>query len=374
MNTSAEPSGAATGDVRLREVVVRYGERLILDRVSLDVRPGEFVCLLGPSGCGKTTTLRAIAGLVAVTSGEIVVNGRRANDIPPHQRGTSMVFQDLALFPHMTVAENIAFGLTLRHMDKSAIADKVSAMVELLRLGGLEDRFPKQLSGGQQQRVALARSLVVDPAVILLDEPFASLDRKLREEMRHEIRALQRKVRITALFVTHDQEEALTMADTVVVMNHGRLEQVGSPTEVYETPASRFVLSFVGYSNFLRAAEISADRTSCRVAGQPITVRSTPLLGEGGATALAIRPERVRIAGSETELSLPNRLPATVRDARYEGATISYDVALADGQTVMARVQLRDDDRDARGQGTERFRPGQTVVIAWGARDACFTG
>ncbi len=376
-DTSSPGAGtAATGNVRLKDVTVRYGERLILDHVSLDVQPGEFVCLLGPSGCGKTTTLRAIAGLAPITSGEIYVNGRLANAIPPHRRGTAMVFQDLALFPHMTVTENIAFGLKLRNLDGADIGSKVAAMVDLLRLKGLESRFPKQLSGGQQQRVALARGLVVNPAVILLDEPFASLDRKLREEMRHEIRTLQRKVKITAVFVTHDQEEALTMSDTVVVMNQGRLEQVGPPAEIYESPASRFVLNFVGFSNFLRVSNVAAtaDQLSCRLAGSDVLLK-TRAVGDpkaGGPLELAVRPERIRIRPSRADIALPNRVPGIVHDVRFEGASIAYDVALEDKQIVMVRVQEQGGETEA-ASDVRRFRAGDKVMLAWGMRDACIS-
>jgi len=243
---------SAKGAVQLADVVLSYGAQRVVHGISLDIAPGEFVCLLGPSGCGKTTTLRAIAGLAAIDSGTIAIDGAVANAKPAHERGIGMVFQDLARFPHMSVERNIRFGLNLRGVDEASARQRVADIVALLRLSGLESRLPRQLSGGQQQRVALARSLVVNPSVLLLDEPFAALDRKLREDMRQEIRSLQRKIGITTVFVTHDQEEAFTMADRVVVMNKCVIEQVGAPSEVYERPANRFVLGFVGTSNFLR--------------------------------------------------------------------------------------------------------------------------
>ena len=320
-------------------------------------RPGEFICLLGPSGCGKTTTLRAIAGLAAVGSGTISIDGAVANTQPAHERGIGMVFQDLALFPHMTVERNIRFGLDLRRVDGETATRRVNEMVALLRLSSLEGRLPRQLSGGQQQRVALARSLVVNPSVLLLDEPFAALDRKLREDMRLEIRALQRKIGITTVFVTHDQEEALTMADRVVVMNGGIIEQIGSPSEVYEKPANRFVLGFVGHSNFLRVEHVIGARA--RIAGADCTL-GTHVIGESNqVTEIALRPERARLAPAEAS---ENELRGTLRSVAYEGALRSYEVVLADGQPILVREQ----------NATRAPRPqaGDAVTVAWHPDDA----
>jgi putative spermidine/putrescine transport system ATP-binding protein len=359
------------GRIRLSGIEVGYGGRAVVRQVSLDIAPGEFVCLLGPSGCGKTTTLRALAGLVGIDAGSIHIDGRLANHLPAHQRRIAMVFQDLALFPHMTVYQNVAFGLTVRRADGATIRREVGAILAMLQLDGFEDRLPRQLSGGQQQRVAIARSLVVNPSVLLLDEPFAALDRKLREEMRREIRALQRRLGITVVFVTHDQEEALTMADRVVVMNLGALEQVGTPSEVYETPVNRFVMGFVGFCNFLKveAADAAGGQIRCRVAGQEIALSARPIRGDraDAAAEIAIRPERIRLAGPGGA-ALRNRLPGRVQNVAYEGMSIIYEIALADGQRVIAREPNL-------GAAHDRRHPiGAAVTMEWGIEDAVFVG
>jgi len=345
------------GAVQLAGVVLSYGNERVVHGISLDVAPGEFICLLGPSGCGKTTTLRAIAGLAVVDAGTISIDGAVANAKPAHERGIGMVFQDLALFPHMTVARNIRFGLDLRHVDAEVATQRVNEMVALLRLSGLEGRLPRQLSGGQQQRVALARSLVVNPSVLLLDEPFAALDRKLREDMRLEIRALQRKIGITTVFVTHDQEEALTMADRVVVMNAGIIEQVGPPSEVYERPVNRFVLGFVGFSNFLRVEHVNGSRA--RIAGADCALGTHVIGASRQINEIALRPERARLAAAEGS---ENELRGTLRSVAYEGALRSYEVALADGQSILVREQ--------NAMRQPRPQAGDTVTIAWHPDDA----
>ena len=366
--TARIPSNIKQGAVRLEDVAIAYEKERVVHGITLDILPGEFVCLLGPSGCGKTTTLRAIAGLTSIDVGSISIDGKIANVLPAHLRGIGMVFQDLALFPHMTVHQNIAFGLALRGTDPPTIRTRIGEMLALLHLRGLEDRLPRQLSGGQQQRVALARSLVVNPSVLLLDEPFAALDRKLREDMRREIKALQRQLGITTVFVTHDQEEALTMADRVVVMNKGAIEQVGAPSEVYEMPANRFVLSFVGFSNFLQANEIgdAGDGLCCQVAGTRCRLghRSIPGKGTGPDGELAIRPERIRIvAGGRAEAD-SNRIEGTILGIVYEGAMLTYDVVLIDGQRVLVR------EPNAGSAETSGRNTGQRVEVAWNPNDA----
>jgi len=360
-------SARGKGEVRLDRVVISYGKEPVVHGISLVIAPGEFVCLLGPSGCGKTTTLRSIAGLAAIDGGTIAIDGEVANLLPAHRRGIGMVFQDLALFPHMSVRDNVGFGLALRKIDAATSASRIREILALLHLSGFEDRLPRQLSGGQQQRVALARSLVVNPSVLLLDEPFAALDRKLREEMRREIRALQRALGITTVFVTHDQEEALTMSDRVVVMNGGRIEQIGTPDEVYEAPANRFVLDFVGFSNFLRVEAISgADRDRGTIAGT--AVRLPPHAIEGKASdaiaELAIRPERIRLLRDDTVRDAANALTGRILDIAYEGALLTYDVALADGQRVFVREANA--GRGAIGQ----HRIDQPVALRWQPEDA----
>ena len=348
---------SGNGAVQLAGVVLSYGNERVVHGVSFDIAAGEFVCLLGPSGCGKTTTLRAIAGLAAVDSGTITIDGVVANTKPAHARGVGMVFQDLALFPHMTVERNIRFGLDLRHIDDQTASRRVNEMLALLRLSGLETRLPRQLSGGQQQRVALARTLVVNPSVLLLDEPFAALDRKLREDMRLEIRALQRKIGITTVFVTHDQEEALTMADRVAVMNKGLIEQIGSPSEIYEKPANRFVLGFVGFSNFVRVEHASG--ALARIAGAECVLGTHVIGGPNEVTEIALRPERARLARAE---QTENELSGVLRSVTYEGALRSYDIVLADGQSILVREQ--------NAVRASRPQAGEAVTIAWHPDDA----
>ena len=241
----------AASAVDLRNVTLAYGNFVAVKDVSLSIRKGEFVTLLGPSGCGKTTILRSIAGLVQPTGGEIDVAGRRIDNIPIHKRNIGLVFQNYALFPHKSVFDNIAFGLKYRNVEKSQIAQKVKRALDMVRLPGVEKKLPSEMSGGQQQRIALARAIVIEPDVLLLDEPLSALDANLREEMRTELKIIQREVGITTIFVTHDQEEALAMSDRIVVMNKGEIEQMGSPEEVYRRPESRFVASFLGQSNLL---------------------------------------------------------------------------------------------------------------------------
>jgi len=364
----AQTGLAARGHVQLKRVSVGYGGHRVVNEVSLDMPSGEFICLLGPSGCGKTTLLRAVAGLVLIEEGSIMIDGVETRGLPAHQRGIAMVFQDLALFPHMTVYENIAFGLRLKHLDRRAIDAEISSILMLLHLKELRDRLPRQLSGGQQQRVAIARSLVVRPSVLLLDEPFAALDRKLREELRREIRALQRRLGITVVFVTHDQEEALTLSDRVAVMNAGRLEQIGSSDEIYERPVSRFVMNFVGSTNFLSVADVERydKETRCKLTGQLVILSTTktPEKHQDRQYELAIRPERIRIL-DEVSPPTANRISGIIRDVTYEGASVIYEVELADKQRLLIRQQNTGEQ-----QQPGRTQLGKSVVLGWAVEDA----
>ena len=256
------------GDVQLRALTKRYDETLAVDAIDASINAGEFFSLLGPSGCGKTTTLRMIAGFVRPTSGEILLDGSDVAQVPPHRRNVHTVFQNYALFPHLNVFDNIAFGLRRQKVAKGEVRQRVEEALELVELGGMAARRPQQLSGGQQQRVALARALVLRPAVLLLDEPLGALDAKIRKQLRLELKALQEEVGITFVFVTHDQEEALSMSDRVAVMSAGRIEQIGTPAEVYESPATVFVADFLGVSNLMDAEAMSTPRTPahCTVA------------------------------------------------------------------------------------------------------------
>jgi iron(III) transport system ATP-binding protein len=281
-------------DLEIVDLYKHYGDQTVVDHLSLHVRDGEFVTLLGPSGCGKTTTLRSIAGLVEIDGGEIRIGGRRMNDVPPHKRSTAMVFQSYALFPHMTVAENIGFGLRMRHVSGRERQDRVAEAIALIGLEGLGDRKPSQLSGGQQQRVALARAVVTRPDILLFDEPLSNLDAKLRERLRVEIRELQRRLGITSVYVTHDQAEALVISDRIVVMNKGRIEQMGDPLTIYRRPTTSFTAEFIGQANILEATLVSADPDGCKLetAIGPL-IAGPPVVPRQGKVLISWRPEDI---------------------------------------------------------------------------------
>ncbi len=324
------------------------GQVVALDDVSLGIGTNEFFTLLGPSGCGKTTLLRVIAGFETQDSGSVSVHGQRLDGLPPFRRPVNTVFQSYAVFPHLTVARNIAFGLEMQRKPKREIAARVREMLALVRLEGLDERKPAQLSGGQQQRVALARALATQPRVLLLDEPLSALDQKLRKGMQLELKRLQSEVGITFVFVTHDQHEALTMSDRIAVMNGGRILQIGTPEEIYERPAARFVADFIGETNLLPATRTAAGRY--RLA----TGIEIDAAGDAASTevTLAIRPERVVISNADA-----GELRGTVAEAVYEGIDTTYHLALADGSRLRACVQNRESARP-------RFSRGESVGIA----------
>jgi iron(III) transport system ATP-binding protein len=317
----------------------RAGGRVTaVDGVSLEVREGELVTLLGPSGCGKTTALRMIAGFEMPTAGRILIDGTDVSTTPPHARNTAMVFQSYAIFPHLTVAENVAFGLEMRGLGKAEIASRVGAVLELVELAGLQHRSPEQLSGGQQQRVALARAIVTEPRVLLFDEPLSNLDAKLREQMRGEVRRLQRRLNITGVYVTHDQAEAMALSDRIVVMESGRVQQVAEPFEIYAHPTNRFVADFIGRVNFLegRLAGTSDGMAGVDVRGRLVEV---PLrdarvrLGE--SVTLVVRPETIRLAPATAAGSAAFR--GAIRRAVYLGATVEYELDW-EGSTILAVI------------------------------------
>jgi putative spermidine/putrescine transport system ATP-binding protein len=322
------------------------------------------VALLGPSGCGKTTSLRMIAGLVQPSSGEIFVGGKRITTVPVHRRNIGMLFQNYALFPHMTVAENVAFGLEARHISRSDAAARVADALQLVQLGSYMNRMPAQLSGGQQQRVALARCLVVEPAVLLLDEPLGALDKSLRESMQVELRALQQRLGITTILVTHDQDEALTMADRVAIMRAGRLEQLGTPMEVYQTPASRFVASFIGVSNFFRGPIDCRNGNSARVITQDGTSLTVEDCGTGPSeVTIALRPEAITVEpatddGAETPVL--NSTTGMVEQVVYRGFVNHIYLRLANGETMIAFRSNRLD-----GGAEPPVQPGMQVRARW---------
>jgi iron(III) transport system ATP-binding protein len=270
-----------------------------VDNVSAEIQSGEFVTLLGPSGCGKTTILRMIAGFELPSEGDVLIGGQRVNDLPPERRDTAMVFQSYALFPHYRVYDNVAFGLKIRSMPEKTIHEKVMSIIELVGLNGMENRFPNQLSGGQQQRVALARALVMEPKILLFDEPLSNLDAKLRVQMRKEIRKIQRKLGLTSIYVTHDQSEALSLSDKVILMKNGRIEQVGTPRDIYQRPASEFVAEFIGGANFVTAAVETVDQhvVHCSVLGQtlPIPRKTAAKFTAGEEVRIVVRPEGIRL-------------------------------------------------------------------------------
>ena len=325
----------AGGEVQLVDLVKRFGDFTAVAGVNLEMPSGEFFSLLGPSGCGKTTSLRMIAGFERPTEGQILLDGVDMAQTPPHKRNVNTVFQNYALFPHLTVEENVAFGLKYQKATKEEIRDRVGKALELVQMTQFEKRRPNQLSGGQQQRVALARALILNPKVLLLDEPLGALDAKLRKRLQIELKALQEEVGITFIYVTHDQEEALTMSDRIAVMSQGRVEQVGGPKEIYESPATAYVADFLGVSNLMDAEAGGVGDGGCKIALGEFSL----IAGEGDADTtgdckITIRPERVEIEAQGT--TGENRLPAMVERTVYVGSVLQVILHLATGQTIQA--------------------------------------
>ena len=331
--------------VELQGCTKDYGGVRAVDALDLAIFEGEFLSLLGPSGCGKTTTLSLIAGFVEPTAGRILIDGEDVTGRPAHLRGLGVVFQSYALFPHLSVFENVAFGLRERRVPAAEIGRRVNDALELVRLDRLGRQRPAELSGGMQQRVALARALVYRPRVVLLDEPLAALDKKLREGMRDELRAIQRSVGITTVFVTHDQAEALGLSDRIAVMSRGRIEQLGAPREIYERPANRFVADFIGASTVLRGRAVARDLVAI-APGLTIRVAAGEALRTGEEVELAIRPERVRLAGGPGEGTAEARVEGLV----YQGSLTEVTARLGDGQRVLVFVTEPAPVRLAQGQ------------------------
>jgi len=347
--------------VELREVVKRHGSTVAVDHLSLSIRRGEFFSLLGPSGSGKTTTLRLIAGFEHPDQGDILIDGRSIAGDPPNLRPVNLVFQQYALFPHLTVSGNVAFGLEMRGIARTEIRSRVGEALDMAQLAGKGDRLPAQLSGGEQQRVALARALVNRPAVLLLDEPLGALDQQLRQEMQVELKAIQEQVGVTFICVTHHQEEALTMADRVAVMDHGRILQIGAPQELYEAPASLFVAGFVGLSNRLdgRLAEVEGTRGRIEAPELPAIQADVPAgTARGSAVVLVIRPERLHLSPQAAVGGFDNVMPARVAKTVYNGHEMQYQLRVADRLLWTVRVPNADG-------GQKRFRPGEAAVVCW---------
>lgn len=328
--------------IEFRNVTKRFGDFVAVDNLSLSIYEREFHALLGGSGCGKTTMMRMLAGFETPTEGQILLDGQDLAGIPPYKRPVNMMFQSYALFPHMTVEANIAFGLKQDGMPASEIKSRVDEMLRLVKLEPFAKRKPHQLSGGQRQRVALARSLAKRPKVLLLDEPLAALDKKLREETQLELMTLQEDLRMTFLIVTHDQEEAMTVADRISVMDHGHIRQVATPGEIYETPNSRFVAEFIGDINlfFGQISEVNGSdaRLFCTVLGQHIDIQGAGKVAAGSNAAFAIRPEKVRISLDKPEPSNANVIPGEVWDIAYMGDVSIYHIKIAETETVRAVV------------------------------------
>lgn len=352
-------------DVELRNTTKKFGKVVAVNDVSFQVRQGEFLTLLGPSGCGKTTTLRLIAGLETPTVGEIFIRQEDVTNAPPYTRDVSLMFQNYALFPHKNVFDNIAFGLKYRKrgIPKDERKRRVKEALELVHLPGIEARYPRQLSGGQQQRVAMARSLVIEPAVLLLDEPLSNLDLKLRERMRVELKQIQEQVGITFIFVTHDQQEALMLSDRVAVMEEGRIIQLGLPREVYEKPQSRFVAEFIGQSNFLEGRVVQAGPLGAEIeteSGLTLRVPADPHASTGSKGVLQIRAERVHVHRQKRPPSDGYTFSGTVERVIYVGNTIQYFIKLESHDLIMATRPT---------SGEAQFARGEAVWISFGLED-----
>jgi spermidine/putrescine transport system ATP-binding protein len=337
-----------------------------VDDAHFDIRSGEFFSMLGPSGCGKTTTLRMIAGFEQPTDGQIKLEGKDVSKVPPYKRNVNTVFQQYALFPHMSVADNVAFGLKARKVAKAEIGKRVDDLLAIVRLGDFKNRKPAQLSGGQQQRVALARALVNYPSALLLDEPLGALDLKLRQAMQLELKRIQREVGITFIFVTHDQEEALTMSDRIAVMSEGRVEQIGSPEEIYHEPDTEFVAGFIGAANLLPAVieRLEGGHAVARVAGD-CDVRAPAVEGlkVSDPGTLMIRPERMHLRVDEPPPDLVS-IPAEVVDLVFQGPVVRFDLRTPDGSPIVAHVGPEDD--------LPLLRPGDKVSVCWEPESARF--
>jgi len=349
--------------VRLEGVSKRYDEVMALSVVNLSVEKGEFVTLLGPSGSGKTTLLNIIAGMAAPTAGQVYIDGVNATEIPPRKRNLGMVFQNYALMPHMTIFENIAFPLRVRRVAGRETARKVTEVLELVQLPDIADRRPRELSGGQQQRVALARCLVYDPSLILMDEPLAALDKKLREQMQLELKRIHTELGITVLYVTHDQQEALTMSDRIVLLDGGRIEQMGEPDHMYFNPNGVFSANFLGDSNMMEAQVEKIDAEAGVMTSQGHTFRTSrpPVAEVGGTVKLMIRPENIRIVGQNDDEKFENVISGKVIDSVILGGVIRHHIDVGLNEMFVSQELNR--------SGRASFRPGTDVALGWRAED-----
>ncbi|MBM7634163.1 ABC transporter ATP-binding protein [Geomicrobium sediminis] len=346
--------------VEIKQVTKAFDEGIAVNNLNLTIRAKEFITILGPSGCGKTTTLRMIAGFETPTSGEIWLSDKEVGRLEPYQRDVNTVFQSYSLFPHMTVFQNVAFGLKMKKMKKDQIAAKVKEALALVQLESFADRSPKQLSGGQQQRVAIARAIVNDPKVLLLDEPLGALDLKLRKQMQLELKQLQQRLGITFVYVTHDQEEALTMSDRIVVMNKGEIEQLGTPQEIYEHPRTPFVASFIGEANVLsgEVQEVQVDHVVVAIGDMFVIANHNPDVKKGDEILFSIRPENVQFYESN---ATPFTVSATLQEIIYAGAIIKFICETTSGQRLIVQ---------ASGDRLRTVKEGDEMIIGWDAKHA----
>jgi spermidine/putrescine transport system ATP-binding protein len=350
-------------DIELSNVTKQFGETKAVDNLTLRIERGKFYSFLGPSGCGKTTTLRMIAGFEEPTQGEICIAGQNVEGLPPYKRNVNTVFQHYALFPHMTVYDNVAYGLKQKKTPPEEIKRRVADALAMVRLTGREKSYPRQMSGGQQQRVALARALVNRPQVLLLDEPLGALDLKLRKAMQLELKSLQTQVGITFIYVTHDQEEALTMSDYIAVMNAGRVLQLGTPEMIYERPASKFVADFIGESNFVEGRVRSQQGSRLIIDGDGVSnvvAESEAPLPPGAQVIVAIRPERISLVREKWDAVMVNQFPARIETLIYSGFATAYQVRVNDKLLMMVR-----EPNAGRADQTSDLRQGEAVWLHW---------
>jgi spermidine/putrescine transport system ATP-binding protein len=349
-------------DVELLNVTKKFGDFVAVNNVSLEIKDGEFFALLGPSGCGKTTCLRMIAGFELPSAGDVKIRGKAMGDTPPFKRPVNTVFQNYALFPHMNIFENVAFGLEMQKVPAAEIKTRVKEALEMVRLPQLAQRKPRQLSGGQQQRIALARALVNRPQVLLLDEPLSALDLKLRKAMQLELKELQHQVGITFIFVTHDQEEAITMSDRIAVMNEGVVQQIGTPKEIYELPRNRFVADFIGETNFMEGAILEVDPVKTTVAlgpGVHVLARTADGVRTDQKVTVAVRPEKISL--HHKALADSFGIPAILEEAIFIGTDTRYKALIGDRNHVVARVQNAGNTLEH----ARTFQPGDQVYLSW---------
>ena len=356
-------AAAARSHVSFRDVQKSYdGRVLVVKNLNLEIARGEFLTMLGPSGSGKTTTLMMLAGFEPATHGEIFLSGQPINSLPPHKRGIGMVFQNYALFPHMTVNENLAFPLQVRKLTPAVVEEKIAKVLDLVRLPGFGNRRPSQLSGGQQQRVAVARALVFEPELVLMDEPLGALDKQLREQMQYEIKHIHERLGVTIVYVTHDQAEALTMSDRIAVFNDGIVQQLSTPAELYERPVNSFVAQFIGENNKLRGKVRMITGTTCQVElpeGNVVEAESINVSGVNNETLLSVRPERIVVNPATPDVA--NRLGGTVRETIYLGDHVRVRVEVPGSSDFIVKAPNSDN--------TRTLNAGDQVVIGWRTRD-----